>query len=119
MEIKITDWDIEKLTGYKPKTTFYSDFSIADKFGLGAIKDTFDRSFNEWKENAEYITELTTVLNWKCWEHYHRCNKELPPFCENHNEIGQWYKDKYYEMIDWADENLKGDDLTYFYSTID
>lgn len=119
MEINIPNWNIEKLTGYKPKTTFYSDFSIADKFGLEAIKDTFDRVFKEWNSNADYVTELTMVLNWKCWEHYHRARKEITPFCENHNEIGQWYKDKYYEMLDWADRNLKGDDLKYFYNTID
>lgn len=114
MEIRITDWNIEKITWYKPKTTFYSDFSIADKFGLEAIKDTFERSFNEWKGNIEYVTELVMVLNWKCWEHYLRFKKELSQFCENHNEIGQWYKNKYYELLDWAEDNLIGSDLTYF-----
>lgn len=27
-------------------TTFFMDFSIADKFGDDAIKDTFERAFN-------------------------------------------------------------------------
>ena len=119
MEIKIFDWNIEVLSGYKPKTTFYSDFSIADRFGLNAIKETFENAFNSWKSDVEYITELAMVMNWKCWEHWHRTKKELEPFCQNHNEIGQWYKDKYYWMLDWADENLKEEDLQYFYSTID
>ena len=28
--MKIEDWRIEELTGYKPISTFYTDFSIAD-----------------------------------------------------------------------------------------
>ena len=28
----IKDWKIEELTGYKPISTFYTDFSIADNF---------------------------------------------------------------------------------------
>ena len=27
--MQLKDWNIEALTGYKPKTTFYTDFSIA------------------------------------------------------------------------------------------
>ena len=30
--------------GYQPKTTFWMDFSIADKFGIAAIKDTYNRN---------------------------------------------------------------------------
>lgn len=39
--IKIKAWNIEAMTGYKPRTTFYEDFSIADHFGGPAIRDTF------------------------------------------------------------------------------
>lgn len=119
MEIKIPIWKIQEMTGYEPKTTFWSDFSIADKFGLGSIKGTFNRAFDSWKHDHIYVTELAMVLNHKCWEHYHRSRKELEPFCDNHAEIGQWYKDKYYELLDWADKNLKGDELAYFYQTLD
>lgn len=36
----LDNWTIEEETGYKPKTTFYTDFSMADKFGLSAIQNT-------------------------------------------------------------------------------
>lgn len=36
-------WPIEEQTGYKPQTTFWQDFSIADAFGADAISDTFNR----------------------------------------------------------------------------
>ena len=64
------NWNIEEMTGYHPITTFYQDFSIADAFGESAIRDTYNRSFNVWKNNYKYLTELVMVLNWKIWEHY-------------------------------------------------
>ena len=53
--------------GYELQTTFWNDFSIADRFGLSAIQDTFNRAFKEWKENYKYLTELVLVLNHKIW----------------------------------------------------
>lgn len=40
---------------YQFKTTFWTDFSIADVFGVSAIKDTFNRAFEEWRDNYIYI----------------------------------------------------------------
>lgn len=54
--------------GYKFKTTFWSDFSIADRFGVRAVQDTFNRAFSEWKSNVIYLTELVLVLNWKIYQ---------------------------------------------------
>ena len=64
----LKNWRIEEITGYKPKTTFYTDFSLAELFGEKGIRETFNLAFNEWKDNAVYITEFTMALNWKCWE---------------------------------------------------
>ena len=55
---------------YELQTTFWSDFSIADMFGLNAIRDTYKRAFAEWKSDYKYLTELVMVTNWKLWEHY-------------------------------------------------
>lgn len=38
-----------KENGNEVKTTFWEDFSIAERFGLSAIQDTFKRAFKEWK----------------------------------------------------------------------
>ena len=40
---------------YDFKTTFWSDFTIADAFGLTAVRDTFNRSFRDWKFNKIYV----------------------------------------------------------------
>lgn len=56
--MKITDWNIEQLVGYKPITTFFTDFSIADNFGESAVIDTYNRAFEYWKSDYKYLTEL-------------------------------------------------------------
>ena len=56
--------------GYETKTTFWDDFTIADSFGVDAINDTFNRSFDGWKNNVEYITELAMVMSWKSCYYY-------------------------------------------------
>lgn len=96
-------------TGYEMKTTFWQDFTIADHFGLDAIEDTYKRSFRDWKNNVEYITELTMVLNWKCWHYYEKDNMVL----------SRLYADLYERCNDWCLNNLKGKDLTYFIKTTD
>jgi len=101
------DWNIEEMTGYKPVTTFYMDFSIADGFGINAIKDTYNRAFEEWKNNYKYITELCMVVNWKSFEHY------------NNDQYCSLYVDLFYKLQDWCYNNLKGDELKYFIATTD
>ena len=34
--------------GYKRQTSFYSDLSIAEFFGIDAVKDTYKRVVNSW-----------------------------------------------------------------------
>ena len=51
-----------KEVGYDPMTTFWEDFSIADKYGIAGVKDTYKRAFSEWKDDYKFFTELTLVL---------------------------------------------------------
>lgn len=106
--MRLENWRIEELTGYKPQTTFYTDFSIADKFGVKAIKDTYSNAFNSWKDNVVYVTELCMVLNWKLHRWYNV-----------KDEYAKVYNDLYLKLDEWCMENLKGDDLDYFLSTTD
>ena len=106
--MKIENWIIEELTGYKPISTFYTDFSIADKFGAGAIEDTFNRSFRMWQHNYQYVTELAMVLNWKIWR-WHNVN----------DEYARLYDKLWRQVDEWCIENLKEEDLEYYYKTTD
>ena len=55
-------WQMAEYLGYKPLTTLWEDFSIAESFGTAAIKDTASRAFNAWKNNYKYLTELIMVI---------------------------------------------------------
>lgn len=63
--INLPKWGIEEYAGYTPKTTFWQDFSIAERFGEKAVRDTFRRAMSAWKSNYVYLTELVLVLNHK------------------------------------------------------
>ena len=89
-------------------TTFWEDFSIADLYGVCAIRDTFKRAFNEWKDNYIYLTELVIVLNHKIWQHYNKRDT----YAELYNDL--WEKADAY-----ACDNLKGDELRHFYQITD
>jgi hypothetical protein len=104
----ITRFDSESFCGYTQITTFFEDFSIAEHFGAKAIQDTYLRAFKEWKTNYKYLTELVMVLNWKIWQWYGK-----------NDEYAQMYNDLW-EVADlYATENLKGEELDYFYKTTD
>lgn len=90
-------------------TTFWMDFSIADRFGISAIKDTFNRAFKEWKHDYRYLTDLVLVLNHKIWQHW-----------EDGNEaVARVYNDLWDKARDYATENLKGEEFQYYWRMTD
>ena len=99
---------MEMQTGYSCITTFFEDFSIADKFGIEAVKDTYARALKEWKHDYKYLTELVMILNWKIWQYY------------NHkDELANVYNELWQKADNYACEHLKGEELSYFYQTTD
>ena len=100
--------------GYTVQTTFWEDFTIADlfglsaMFGLSAIRDTYNRAFEEWKEDYKFLTELVLVLNHKIWQNY----KSRP-------EVAALYNDLWEQADRYAVENLKDDELSYFFEVTD
>ena len=94
--------------GYELQITFWDDFSIADLFGLSAIQDTFNRAFKEWQEDYKFLTELVMVLNHKIWQ-YH---EKKPEFATLYNTL-------YREADQYAMENLKDEELSYFLDVTD
>ena len=107
-KIKMEKWAIEDTVGYKPITTFFQDFCIAEAFGESAIRDTYDRSFEEWRNDYKFITELVLVLNWRHWRWF-RVNDE---YSRIYGELDR-------KLDDWAMDNLKGEELEYYIHTTD
>lgn len=109
------------MIGYEMKTTFWTDFNIADIFASAQdsfepLEDTLKRAYDEWKDDKVYATELVMVLNWKSWEHVHD-----DIFAD---EIGRWYAEKYYEIKDklieyWSQDKTRKEWLDYLVRTID
>lgn len=107
IQISIPAWNITEFNGYVPMTTFWQDFSIADKFGNDAIEDTYKRAKAEWKDNCEYWTELCLVLNHKIWQWhekdkrkailYDRLWKEADAMTDEWSEEEQSY---YFQVTD-------------------
>ena len=89
-------------------TTFWQDFTIADRFGIPAVKDTFRRAFGEWKRDYRYLTDLVIVLNHKIWEHY-----------EKNEPLARVYNDLWSKAQDYAVKNLKGEELDYYFEQTD
>ena len=100
---------IEAAIGYRLKTTFFGDFSRAEPYGESAIRDTYDRAFENWHTDVTYMTELVMILNWKIWQHHE----------ENNPALVDLYTELWETADHWCLDNLKGDDLSYFLSTTD
>ena len=105
---KVTRFDSEGLFGYKQITTFFEDFGIAEHFGFDAVRDTYDRALEAWKDDYKFLTELVMVLNWKIWEHY-----------EKNEALARVYNDLWQKADRYATTHLKGEELQYFYRTTD
>lgn len=105
---QITIQPFLEMSGYEPKTTFWSDFTIAEAFGEKAVKDTFKRAFGEWQTDKVYITELALILNWKIWY-----------WNEKNQSYAKMYDSMWKEVDAWCMDNLKGDDLQYYLQTTD
>ena len=93
---------------YETKTTFWEDFTIADAFGVDAINDTFNRSFDGWKNNVEYITELAMVMSWKSCYYYGK-----------NEEYMNLYSELYHKVDEWCMNNLINSELIYYIDTTD
>lgn len=105
---RLIDWKRLALEnfGYECITTFGNDFDIADAFGVDAIRDTYNRAFNEWKGEYKYLTELVMILNWKI----HQYHGENDNYARLYNEL--------WEAADgYACDNLTGEEADYFYRT--
>lgn len=94
--------------GVESCTTFWEDFGIADRFGIKAVKDTYERS-KCWISDCKMWTELCIVLNKRCWQYYDNGN----------NQLAQVYSELYYKARDLALDTYKGKEFDYFWRMTD
>ena len=103
-------WNIEQELGYKPITTFWDDFSVAEQFGREAILETAEKCFKEWKSDYKYLTELIMVLNHKSWYWNNKNDKFMT-----------LYANLYYKYDEKAIKALNNNKtaLSYYFKTLD
>lgn len=103
------EWNIEEFCGYKPISTYYTDFGIAEWYGKQSVRETFGRAIENWGTDIKWMTEIVMALNWKQFEWHYRGNDDWVKF--------------YYELWEEAEkyvfEHFDGEDLSYFYRTTD
>lgn len=87
---------------------FMMDFRIADKFGESAIRDTYKRAFNEWKDNVEYFASFVMTLNHQIWNWY-----------EKNEKVARVYDELWKKAHSFGSEHFKGDDASYYFSFLD
>ena len=93
----------------RPSSTFFADFSVADYFHENAIKDTYNRAFNEWKGNLEMLTELVAALNHKIWYWY-----------ERNDSYSKLYDSLWRQADEYLKENFtKKEEVAYWFNVLD
>ena len=87
---------------------FMQDFTIADHFGIKAIKDTYRRAFAEWKDNVEYFASLVMTLNHQIWNWY-----------ERNEEYGRTYNELWMKAHRYGSKHFTGKDAEYYFRFLD
>ena len=102
------EWEKENF-GYDVITTYFEDFTIAEHFGTKAIKDTYARAKEEYKNNYKVLTELSLILNHKLWFEYNKGNMKL---AKVYDEL--WRKHHSHCI-----NHLEGEELSYYLTVTD
>lgn len=99
---------IAEMNGYKTFTTFYGDLTIAEKYGLDAVRDTYNRVNRDWRNNYKYYTEFVLCLNHKIWEHY-----------QTNEPLARLYDELWREADAWVSNNWTGEAYEYYFNVTD
>ena len=91
---------------YDVITTYWEDFSIAEHFGLDAIRDTYKRAL--YNKDYKMMTELVMVLNHKIWFWY-----------QKNEEVARLYDELWRECHNKCCNTLKGKELSYYLEVLD
>lgn len=94
--------------GKERKTTFFSDLSIAECYGINAVKETYRDVMGSWGDNLEFMCEWVICLNQKIWQHY-----------DKHRELAKVYDDLWRKADNYCREHFKGEELNKYYEYID
>ena len=112
---------------FKPKYTFYGDFSIAEFCEVymrdkNAVKKTFNNVIRYWSGDYKCLTEIILVLNHKSWSfaqnvdsHYLNCGDDWRKhYTKLYTELYYKAVEKFFKLYN-KDEDAK----RYYYEITD
>ena len=97
-------------SGYERITTFFSDLSIAEVYGINAIRETYENVSNSWIGDYKFFTEFIMSLNWKIWEWYDRDDRVARVYDDLWRKAEALFLHRYED-----DEKV----MTYYYEVTD
>jgi len=106
------------LPGGEACSTCWQDFCIANRFGIDAVKDTFDRIFEGFKHDIKVITELAMATNYMSWRFHSAYEK-------SRRTLDGQMRDLYislYEKVNayvYDGGEVSKDDISYYFSVTD
>ena len=125
----LPQWNIEQEFGYKPISTFWQDFSIADaapRFGedaVAAIQATWKAAVTCFRSDYKMMTELVMVLNHKIFYHHDAAVRAKAEGLLNrrdfHMRLAEEYDAAWRATDDWCVKNFKGEAAEYYFATTD
>ena len=121
MEEKVME-TIARENGYERITTFYSDLSIAEWYGINSIKESFRDITKSWISDYKFYTEFILCLNWKIWEWYHEEGEDSNKILDHkNNEVANVYNDLYYKAMEFFEKRYGEDDevMQYYFEVTD
>lgn len=101
--------EFSKIKGYKPLTTYWSEFSIAEKDEPEKVIELYHEKIKETTGDYKALTELVLVLNQKLWE----------SFENNNNSRARLYQKLWNRAVTHAFDTLEGEELDYYIQTTD
>lgn len=118
---EFTVWPIETMTGYEPKTSYWNLFEALEQAseqqndkdgGVQRITDVYETLKKNDKDSAVRITELCMVMNWRINVWYYKEG-------ERAEKLAKLYDKLFRDCDRWCCDNLKGEDLSYFFRITD
>lgn len=103
------------------KTTFPTDFQIAQKIGgEQAIKDTYKRSFDSFKDDIRYLTAMVLSLNWNGHSCYDEGDKALAMVYFNlQHELDSYILQGESDGEKWKSINFNEKEVRYYLAATD
>lgn len=103
-----------KECGYERITTFFSDMSIAEWYGLAEVRESYNRIVKSWLSDYKFFTEFVLVLNWKSWEWAMYGGRKYEELSKLYVELFEDARDKFYKHYS---ENKEA--TSYFFRVTD